>query len=139
MSTNGCCGSAPACPACAIEVSSTPIPAGEESSSQYCLFDDLCLTQNLVTDSEILPVGLANTASIAGVVINSSAAASISFTVLVSNDGETWSFVGAFNVFNIGYFSTNVFTLNAKHLKVRATTADPATVVVFSQIDFFSA
>jgi hypothetical protein len=130
MSEQGCGCSSPAREACASELPPAPPPGPEATSSQHVLFDDLSLTVNLVTDSEIVPAGRANTARIGGVVVNRSAAATVSFTVLVSDNDETWTSVGSFNVTTIGAFSSSAFTLNAKSVKVRATTASAATVVL---------
>ena len=119
---------------------SPPPPAGpEETSSQSVLFDDLALTVNLVTDSEIFLVGRANRARVSGVVINRSAAATVSFTILVSNDDETWISVGSFNVTTVGAFSSSAFTANAKSVKVRATTASAAIVVLWAVLELMFA
>ena len=129
MSENCCCGSTPACEACALEVFEAPAPDFGDASSQYVLFDDQALTQNQVTDSPPIPVSGANRAFITGVYINRSAAATISFEVFVSENGETWTSVGSFNIPSLGYFSTNSFSLNAMYVKCRSTHSAAATAI----------
>ncbi|KAF0244099.1 MAG: hypothetical protein FD180_2808 [Planctomycetota bacterium] len=137
MSDQHCGCASPALEIRAPEIS--PAPGPEEPSSQSILFDDLALTVNLVTDSEIFPVGRANRARVSGVVVNRSAAATVSFTVLVSNNDETWTSVGSFNVTTVGAFSSSAFTVNAKSVKVRATTASAATVVLWAVLELMFA
>lgn len=117
------------CEACALESPPESAAGAEEPSSPYVLFDDACLVQNRVTDSEIFSAEGANTAHITGVHIARTAVATITFTILVSDDASTWTSVGGFNVTNLGYFSAAPVSLNARYVKCRATITAAATVV----------
>jgi hypothetical protein len=126
--TDGC-REFPLCEDCAAEISPEDACSVEESTGPYVCFDDACLVQNQVTDSDIFPAENCNTARITGVYIARTAVATITFTVLVSDDGSTWTSAGGFNVTSLGSFSASVGSLNAKLVRCRTTITAPATVV----------
>jgi hypothetical protein len=96
---------------------------------------DTSLVHELPTESASLRVFKASSTRIAGVVINRTAVATIAFNVLVSIDGETWVSVGTFNINNIGYFTSNVFAVNAKYVKCRIGTTSAAIVVLSATLE----
>lgn len=134
MPCNDDCLEVPPCEECASEADAEPSCGDEDASGPFVLFDDACLVQNQVTDSDIVPAENMNTARITGVYIARSAVATITFTILVSDDGSTWTSAGGFNVTSLGYFSAGVGSLNAKFVRCRATITAAATVVLAALI-----
>lgn len=128
------CLEIPPCEECALEAAAEPACDDDGASGPFVLFDDACLVQNQVTDSDIFPAENMNTARITGVYIARTAVATITFTILVSDDGSTWTAAGGFNVTNLGYFSAVVGSLNARFLRCRATIAAVATIALCARL-----
>jgi len=110
-------------------------PAAAPEEGQACgspgLFDDESLVQNVPADSQELDISDVDRVRITGVYTARSAVGTIVFTILVSTDQVNWTSLGGFNASALGSFSSAFTNLNARFLKVRATTSAPA-ILVFS-------
>jgi hypothetical protein len=126
--------------ACSCAAPAEPSERDNESgdTGPWVAFDDTILTQNQPTDSPIFPITDKNRALLSGVLIAATAFAIVTFVILVSVDGENWTQGGtSLNVSTPGYFSNSASIasgLNARFLKVRASTGSAASVSLWATV-----